>query len=574
TAQRRLDLLASVRATAQRAGLFTPVHRQQRETPEFLFLIDRLRGGDQQAHWAAELARDLAAEGVLLHLYEYDRDPRWVAPLRTQRSAAPTPTQRYRPLATLAARHAGQGLVLLGDGLGCLDPVAGQLQSWVKDCLAPWPRRVLMTPRPTDSWGPAEDLLAGEGQPAHLPSFLVLPMQIDAWPAAAHWLCQGELAGLAVLPGAPADYPALLRDDPQRWLAGGPPADGELLALVGQLRAWLGPTAYTWLAAGAAYPHHSAELTAYLAHALDDALDIAPGNAPPGGSDAPSVPATDARLFEARLIAIAQLPWSRHGLMPDWLRRALLLSLPPPVRIQVRTALTRLFLTAADERAAAAGWSLGVVATDAANTSTPAWWRRLRRRIGLGGVVESEPADSPLRDVIYLGMLRGDFDRELSLAAPAAFTRAARAGQGTRLSWNPLRWAAAVLLSLWFLLRIGGWQVVASTAVGFLLPQATWFLVLFATVWVLIVVLPLSVMRGVSWRWLPPSAGVLLGLLLGWLFPTANPLLDELVSVAFSFLFFVMLGAAAFLFWLYQRLWAPLATGKAEAPLQKGMEND
>ena len=462
-----LDILASVRASAARAGVFTAVHRQRPATPEFLLLVDRVRSGDQQAHWAIETARDLLAEGVRLTLYEFDRDPRWVAPLRSQRSSRSPVQQRYVPLATLAARHAGQGLLVLGDGHGLIDHRSGLLQPWLAPALAAWPRRVLMTPRPIASWGAAEDVLAGEGVAAHEASFLLVPSQFDAWLAAARWLRSGKLMALGPLPGAPAEWPPLLADDPDRWLGRVAPADAELIALVEQLRAFLGPTAFTWLAASAAYPLLSADLTAYLAHRLSDP-------ALPGEAGAPSQP-PDARLLEARLVAIAQLPWCRQGLMPDWLRRALLLSLPQATRRRVREVIRQLFLTAGDTRLSGIGWSLGQVATDApaaAGTRLPLW-RAIGHRIGLAGVLEAEPADSPLRDVIYLGVLRGEFDVELSLEATEQFARAARAEGAQTLSWNPLRWVAAGALTGWFVLSWLGWRARRAAYEGAALFKGT-----------------------------------------------------------------------------------------------------
>lgn len=439
TELRILDIDASTRATASRAGAFAAVHRTRMSMPEYLVLVDRACSGDQQAHWAAEMARDLAAEGVALALYEFDRDPRWVAPLHIHRSAGAGAVQRYLPLSLLASRHAGQGLIVLADGHGFIDPASGTLHGWLQGALAPWPRRVLMTPRPLASWGAAEEVIAGAGQPAHEHSFLVLPARIESLTAAARWFEDADVPDVGVLPGAPALLPPVLEDDSGRWVGREAPEAAELVALIEQLRGFLGPTAYSWLAASAAYPHLSADLTAYLAHQLSEA-PTSTGNAVP----------PDARLFEARLVGIAQLPWCRFAMMPDWLRRALFLSLAPATREQVRSVLAKLF-GAAGQGDAALGVSLGVVATDdreRARKGPRGMLRSLGRRIGLSGVVENEPPDSPLRDVIYLGVLRGDFDASLTLDATEEFARAVRSEIGARLTRNPLRWIGALVVAL------------------------------------------------------------------------------------------------------------------------------
>lgn len=415
---RTLDLLASTAASAARAGLFTPVWRPRQAMPEYLVLVDRASHGDQQAHWAAELARDLHAEGVSLSLYEYDRDPRWVAPLRLQRSAVTPATRRSRPLLDLVSRHRGQGLILIGDGHALLDLHRGGLAAWVQAAFAPWPRRVLMTPLPMASWGPTEDALAGAELPVDAPSFLLVPARIDALAAAAQWLTAPAVSEVAPLPGAPAILPALLLQAPGRWLSREAPPSAEIVALVDALRDYLGPTAYTWLAASAAYPQLSADLTAYLAHRLTERPGLQPER-------------PDPRLFEARLMAIAQLPWCRQGWLPDWLRRALLLSQPVGTRILIKSIVQGLFETAGSQ-AIPGGIALGSVARD----DRSGWLRRLRDRIGFAGVVEGEPPDSPLRDVIYLGVLRGDYDRELALEVGDTLDDSDLAP----FTLNPLRW--------------------------------------------------------------------------------------------------------------------------------------
>lgn len=417
-----LDLLASASATAARAGLFAPVWRQRQAMPDYLVLVDRASYADQQAHWAAELARDLFAEGVALNLYEFDRDPRWVAPLRLQRSSLTPSSQRYRPLIELVTRHRGQGLLVIGDGHALIDLNSGELAAWVQGAFAPWPRRVLMTPLPTASWGPNEDVLSGAGLPAHAPSFLLVPARIDALTAAARWLTAPAVPELPPLPGAPAILPSLLLHDPDRWLSREAPPSAEIASLIGELRDYLGPVAYRWLAAAAVYPQLSADLTAYLAHRLAEQAGMSPER-------------PDPRLFEARLIAIAQLPWCRQGWMPDWLRRALFLSLPIGTRLSIKSLLQQLF-NSAGSNAVPGGIALGNVARD----KDTSWLQRLRDRIGFGGVVEGEPPDSPLRDVIYLGVLRGDYDSELVLDVDTPFD-----GDFSQapLTLNPLRWLQA-----------------------------------------------------------------------------------------------------------------------------------
>jgi TIR domain len=68
--------------------------------------------------------------------------------------------------------------------------------------------------------------------------------------------------------------------------------------------------------------------------------------------------------------------------------------------------------------------------------------------------------------VIYLGLLRGEFDNDLTLQATEEYARAAHAEEAPALSRNPLRWVAAGILSLWFALRWLGWQAQVAAAQG------------------------------------------------------------------------------------------------------------
>ena len=77
---RVLDLPASVHASSRAAGRFASVFRGRMATPDYLVLIDRSHPGEPFGQLAHETARGLAAEGVSLQVFEFDRDPRWVAP--------------------------------------------------------------------------------------------------------------------------------------------------------------------------------------------------------------------------------------------------------------------------------------------------------------------------------------------------------------------------------------------------------------------------------------------------------------------------------------------------------------
>lgn len=445
---RVLDLSASVRASVAAAGLFRPVWRARRRMPAYLVLIERRRAGEPFATLAHELVQGLAEQGVALQVYEYDGDPRWLRPWRRraglQGEGAASPvsgsllSSARLPLASLEASAGGQGLIVCSDGRSLLDARDGRLRPWVARALAAWPQRALLTPLDLDSWGAAEDRLVAEPTnppPQQGAGFLLLPARRAALKTLAQ-VWAGLPAELADLPGAPRQLPALLRGAALRWLSRQAPPEDEVQGLKRELRRWLGPGAYRWLAASAAYPAISAELAGHLA-------DVMEASVAASGTVTDRSAAADGALREARLFALAQLPWFRQGRMPDWLRLALLADLTPEELARVRLALEALVQAGADERGEL---PLGAIATpDPAAAGLPARWTQWRRALHARwrreGLTTGEDADSPLRDVIYLGVLEGQVDQLLALRVGSGF--AASLQRGDRLTANPLRWVAA-----------------------------------------------------------------------------------------------------------------------------------
>jgi hypothetical protein len=232
----------------------------------------------------------------------------------------------------------------------------------------------------------------------------------------------------------------LLHGQPLRWLMSEAPPEAEQAELLRQLRAYLGPQAFLWLAAAAVYPQVSLALTEFLVPFLASA------GAEEADTSTESKDAT-AQRHEVWLLALMALPWFRHGQMPDWLRLGLLRTLPPATLATLRTALHEL-LNATPT--ASAALDMGRVAMDAPPLGRwQRWCEAWRRRVREQQVVAGEPRHSPLRDVIYVGVLTGQVESLLRLAVGEGLGRQLQPEAG-RLSWNPLRWVAAgVSLGWW-----------------------------------------------------------------------------------------------------------------------------
>lgn len=446
--KKALNLSATINATAARAGFLSVQYRSSFTAFGLVVLVDRLRPNDQQAYWAIESFRDIAAEGISVSIWEYDRDPRWISPVSIKRQRKADPPPRYVPLNSIIASHSNKGLIIASDGQGLVDPMLGSLHSWLADAFSAWPRRVIVTPRPMASWGAIEELLAGNSMVPGMPEFLLLPHQSNSWLAAAIWLRHGALATITEVPASPASYPTELVLDPDRWITSSTPSKEERAVLLTELLHFLGPDAYTWLAASAAHPVTSAELTAYFARGLSFVDSDSEGKKV----------SMDARLLESRLIAIAQLPWCRHAHMPDWLRLELLASIPLDVRHRIRQLLEALFDQACTGEADSSSWSLGrLVGED----PTRLRWRSRTVFRSLVADARKKPTSSPLHDSIYVGVLQGSYDRELDPAATDALLRAVRSTTFERMSIDPLRWLGAILLTIWFIVRWTHWQAMS-----------------------------------------------------------------------------------------------------------------
>jgi formylglycine-generating enzyme required for sulfatase activity len=373
-----LDVPATVRASAGAGGRFVPVAKAQRVARRLVVLIDRARADEPLGLLAERLVRALADEGVAVVTRHFDRDPR-------------------RALAAVGSGGVGDVLVLCSDGRGLLDARDGALRPWVGRSAA-GARRVLLTPVPMGGWGEAEARLAGEG------GFVVLPMLSWALPVVLD-----EAPVLPFVAGVPTRWPALLQGQALRWLSPTWPVEADVAALLRQLRGLLGARGFGWLAACAAYPHLSLGLAQYLAAELEGA------EASGGGGD------DDARVREAQWLALAHLPWLRQGWMPDWLRLALLRELSAGQRARLSAALQALL-----SREGAGGIDLGRIATPYRRRQFWGWFTRW--------LPHGEPAGSPLRDVIYLGVLDGRIDEMLKQAVDAE--TAGRLRQRSQSKWR------------------------------------------------------------------------------------------------------------------------------------------
>ena len=376
-----LDCAATVEASLEAGGWLSPRYGQRRQRQSYLFLLEQESLADQQTRHLRAWLEGLRHEGVLAEWVCFQREP-----LFCQGPEGHGPRRR---LAELAALHPEALVVVVADGERLFSPVDGAPRPWLRQ-LAAWPRQMVLTPRPCERWGSLEAELA-----QHLP---VLPATPEGLLQLGGWLREEPSLTAAIVPGAaPSVEPAgtaeppeppLLQGSATPWLERTPPAPAVVRELLAQLRAFLGPEGFYWLAACAVFPELHWTITVHLGQRLRDAEDQPlPRHCP--------------------LPRLTRLPWLRHGYLPDWLRLVLIQTLTPAQEAAVREELTILLLAAvplATEQQPGEGSAVGDaelgVATERVQRLPrlfPTLLERLRRR--------ANPT-SPLRDQLFLRFLQ------------------------------------------------------------------------------------------------------------------------------------------------------------------------
>ncbi len=312
----QIDVEATVEKTIQAGGWFKPVSGFLKILPEYLVLVDRNSFKDHQSHLVNALVNRLITQGVPVTRYYFDADPRLCYP-----------EQKLLPpcsLAELAERYPCRRLMIFSDGHGLVDTLSGELFPWFSQ-FSTWARRALFTLESAEEWGYRERLLSNT-------DFPVMPATEAGLNTLAEYLNDDALPFYPYVPSNETDdhtaqYPALLREPPYRWLDRHAPETEEITELLGQVRTYLGGKAYYWFSACAVYPQLHWQLSLYLGYQLKDSEG-------------------KYHIDEASLIRLVRLPWFRHGYMPNWLREKLVKDLSLNQEQEIRNALQSLLVSA------------------------------------------------------------------------------------------------------------------------------------------------------------------------------------------------------------------------------------
>ena len=379
-----IDPLPTVNATIREGLRFTPVYGLWRERPEYLALIDRAGFDDHQAQLEDALINRLVEDGVLVERYYFHGSP---LVCRQKDPKAP-----HIDLQELRARYPNHLLLLFSDGDGLIDTLTAEPRRWL-DALTDWPVSALLTPREPANWDYKEWILSEQG-------FVIIPASKQGIAALIETIHTNKIPRLGNANNS-QPFPELLYERPERWLEHYEPERAFANQLCFQLRRFLGDEGYYLLGACAVYPMLHWNLTLHLAYEL-------------GGPDG----------LEERLRLLVQLPWFRHGSMPDWLRLRLISALPKEYEELTRQALIELLdspLKKTDGGSLeepGSSFELPYVKglRDGFIKEAQAWNRRKLWQV----LIRLASKQSPLRDYVFLTFMSD----KLALNVPDALRRA------------------------------------------------------------------------------------------------------------------------------------------------------
>ena len=296
-ATRRLDVKATVEATARSGDYFQPVYRTRRIAPEHVLLVRSVHPHDQQAELAQELAARFKSLGLQVKIYRFRDDPRWLAHSDGKNDQGAC---AYFHLDQIVAKHGNARLLVISETDILFHPYSGEQRAWLA-AFSPWQDKAWLHPQ--DAHKPHAELLTGR-------DFLVLPLSRDSLPELVSHLTAVQPSKLTVPEARIIELPDIIRQEPDGWLDEQPPYGVDLDDLEWELEHYLGTYGLRLLRAIAVYPKPHWKLTLALDYLLFGKL---------GKIDPPA-------RREQRLTRLSRLPWLKHGFMPNWLREHLLVN--------------------------------------------------------------------------------------------------------------------------------------------------------------------------------------------------------------------------------------------------------
>ena len=296
----QLDIKHTLYETVRSGGFPALVYEAEKESCEYLVLIDESGPSDHMAELFEQLMVLLKKEGVPIVSFRFRNDPRFC-----YNDEFPDGIE----LELIDKKIKADRLLLFSKASYFIDLKTHQLADWVESSFEAWQEKVILTPEPIVSWGFRERALQQQ--------FRVLQADLD------------QQAGI---------LEALLADDIQDFESmksealvssnAKPPLEDYDFNSKEDLHDYLGDALYKWVTTSMLAAEPSWAMTLKIGKALDKASGVE--------ADANKLVSYD------KLLKLSRIPWMQEGEAPLQLKKELLQELDPQTEELAREAILEL----------------------------------------------------------------------------------------------------------------------------------------------------------------------------------------------------------------------------------------
>ncbi len=317
----RLDFDATLYETIRAGGYpmlqYSPIEKEA----EYLILVDQSAPSEVQAGLFMELMRMLRKEGVHLHIYTFNSDPR---------TCYVPGTQQEIGLSTLAQRYGMHRLIIFSKGSYMMAPNQREMADWLAGEFAEFEQRILLSPQPQGLWGKREETLAS--------FFLLLPFNTSSQQMLTEAMLDPEHAAFDDL-----------REKVFAQLQEFHSLETLDFEKEENVRAFLGEDVFEWLTSAMLYPKPDWKIIMEVGEALER-------NAYAGDLLVKDKKGQTLLTIE-NLSKLASVPWIQQAEWPKALRKELLANMAPATAQQATLAISAA-LEDADLLQNSAAWKL------------------------------------------------------------------------------------------------------------------------------------------------------------------------------------------------------------------------
>ncbi|GGW92273.1 hypothetical protein [Alteromonas halophila] len=379
---KELDAERTTLLASQNIGFTQPQYLTRQLSPEYLVLVDADDSGAHVTNLFDELIDSLSTDGAIVDAYYYFSDPRYCC--------AEQGTQERLSLTTLLSRHRDARLLILSSGDTLIHTYTGKVKDWVTRVFGDWTCRCIVTPRVSPPWGVTESALMSAGfllVPGHKQGLEMLATVLENLS-----LPEGEHTSVHRVPSVRMNpFPADLIKNESEWLLSDARSEQDVERLIEQLKLYLGETGYVWLCACAIFPTLVWDITSFLGHWLAQSRN-------------------EHQLNEDTYFQLANLPWFKQGIIPNYLRIRLISALSPHICDTLRQCIETLLVNALHTPDTSESVTLGVPVT-------PEKKDFLHDKLG-----RLKP-DNPLKDGLLINFLNGKTPQKTDYQLPHKVSR-------------------------------------------------------------------------------------------------------------------------------------------------------